>query len=127
MSEELRHRSAMWYPPYCRLILVTMSHEQLPLLSSISEKFASGLRELAEHEGVLLPLGSGFGRALEVLGPVASPISKMKDRYRFQCVIKYRGNIDASALIRRALAPFTDGPPQRQVQFSIDVDPQVIL
>lgn len=127
VSEELRHRSAMGYPPYCRLILVTMSHEQLPLLSSISERFATDLRELAENEGVLLPLNSGFSRALEVLGPVASPISRIKDRYRFQCVIKYRGNIDASALIRKALTSFTDGPPQRQVQFSIDVDPQVIL
>ncbi|WP_415841256.1 primosomal protein N', partial [Paenibacillus alkaliterrae] len=127
VSEELRHRGAMGYPPYCRIILVTMSHEQLPLLSSVSEQFAAGLRELAEHEGVLLPLNSGFNRALEVLGPVASPISRMKDRYRFQCVIKYRGNTDASALVRRALVPFADGPPQRQVQFSIDVDPQVIL
>lgn len=127
VSEELRHRGAMGYPPYCRLILVTMSHEQLPLLASVSEQYASGLRELAQHEGVLLPLNSGFGRAFEVLGPVASPISRMKDRYRFQCVIKYRGNIDASALVRKALGPFLDGPPQRQVQFSIDVDPQVIL
>lgn len=127
VSEELRHRSAMGYPPYCRLILVTMSHEQLPLLSSVSERFAAELRELAENEGVLISLGSGFGRALEVLGPVASPISRMKDRYRFQCVIKYRGSIDASALVRKALIPFTEGPAQRLVQFSIDVDPQVIL
>ncbi|WP_424765860.1 primosomal protein N' [Paenibacillus sp. sgz302251] len=127
VNEELRHRGMMGYPPYCRLILVTMSHEQLPLLSSVSERFAASLRELAEHEGVLIPLNSGFSRAVEVLGPVASPIARIKDRYRFQCVIKYRGNIDASALVRRALAPFTDGPPQKQVQFSIDVDPQVIL
>lgn len=125
--EELRHRSVMGYPPYCRLILITMSHEQLPLLSSVSESFAKELRELAESEGVLVPLSSGLSRALEVLGPVASPISRMKDRYRFQCVIKYRGNIDASSFVRVALRPFTDGPPQRQVQFSIDVDPQVIL
>jgi primosomal protein N' (replication factor Y) len=127
VSEELRHRGAMGYPPYCRLILITMSHEQLPLLSAASERFAAGLRELAEHEGVLLPLSSGFARAMEVLGPVASPISRLKDRYRFQCVIKYRGNLDASALVRRALASFMEGSAQRQVLFSIDVDPQVIL
>ncbi len=127
VTEELRHRGAMSYPPYCRLILITMSHEQLPLLSAASERFAAGLRELAEHEGVLLPLGSGFARAMEVLGPVASPISRLKDRYRFQCVIKYRGNLDASALVRRALASFMEGSASRQVQFGIDVDPQVIL
>ncbi|MFD0587918.1 primosomal protein N' [Paenibacillus sp. GCM10027627] len=127
MSEELRHRAHMGYPPYCRLVLVTISHEQLPLLASVSERFAGELRELARHEGVLAPLGSGFARALEVLGPVASPISRMKDRYRFQCVIKYRGSIDASALVRRALEPFVDGAGGKGVQFSVDVDPQVIL
>lgn len=127
VSEELRHRSMMGYPPYCRLVLVTMSHEQLALLATASERFAAELKELAEHEGVLVPLGSGLPRALEVLGPVASPIARMKDRYRFQVVIKYRGSIDASALVRRALQPFTEGPQQKGIQFSVDVDPQVIL
>ncbi|MBH5316760.1 primosomal protein N' [Paenibacillus sp. GSMTC-2017] len=127
IQEELKHRSVMGYPPYCRLVLVTMSHEQLALLASVSEQFAAELRELAQHEGVLIPLGSGMPRALEVLGPVASPIARMKDRYRFQCVIKYRGSIDASALVKRALEPFTSGPPGKGIQFSVDVDPQVIL
>lgn len=127
LQEELRHRSLMGYPPYCRLVLVTMSHEQLALLSSTSEAFAAELRGLAEHEGVLVPLASGMPRALEVLGPVASSIPRMKDRYRFQCVVKYRGSIDVSSLIRKALSPFEDVPQQRRVQFSVDVDPQVII
>jgi primosomal protein N' (replication factor Y) len=103
-----------------------MSHEQLPLLASVSEQFVRELKGLAEHEGLLAPLASGLPRAAEVLGPVASPIARMKDRYRFQCVIKYRGSIDASDLVRRALGPFTEGP-QKGIQFSVDVDPQVIL
>ncbi|MDQ6420832.1 primosomal protein N' [Paenibacillus sp. LHD-117] len=127
LHEELRHRSVMGYPPYCRLVLVTMSHEQLALLSSVSEAFAAELRGLAEHEGLLVPLATGMARALEVLGPVASPIPRMKDRYRFQCVVKYRGSIDVSAMIRRALVPFEEAPQQRRILFSVDVDPQVIL
>lgn len=126
-AEELRHRRAMGYPPYCRLVLVTMSHEQLTLLSAVADRFAAELRELAAHEGVLAPLGGGSPRALEVLGPVASPIAKLKDRYRFQCVIKYRGSIDAAALVRRAMKGFLEGPKDRQTLFSIDADPQVIL
>ncbi|MFC4775493.1 primosomal protein N' [Paenibacillus sp. GCM10023252] len=125
--EELRHRRVMGYPPFCRLILVTMSHEQLTLLTTVADQFSSKLRELAAEEGWLGPLERPVPRALDVLGPVASPIARMKDRYRFQCMIKYRGSIDASALIRKALKPFTEGPPQRQVQFSVDVDPQMIL
>jgi len=127
IAKELHQRSMLGYPPYCRLILITMSHEQLPLLSQTSERFAEELRELAAHAGVLTPLSTGASKAFEVLGPVASPIARMKDRYRFQCVIKYRGNIDASAIVKRALESFDGVPPQRQVQFNVDVDPQVIL
>ncbi|AJY76456.1 primosomal protein N' [Paenibacillus beijingensis] len=127
VQDELKHRRMMGYPPFCRLILVTMSHEQLPLLSSVSERFAARLRELAALSGVLGSVQGPGQRAMELLGPVASPISRMKDRYRFQCMIKYRGNIDASGLIREALASFTEGAPKGQVQFSVDVDPHMIL
>ena len=125
-AEELKHRRFMGYPPFCRLVLVTLSHEQLPLLAATGEQFAEALREQAERAGVLAPLESARERALEILGPVASPIPRLKDRYRFQCMIKYRGGVDVAALLRAALAPFTEGS-QGKVLFSIDVDPQVIM
>ncbi|RXZ77022.1 primosomal protein N' [Paenibacillaceae bacterium] len=127
LDEELRHRRAMRYPPYCRLIAITMSHEQLPLLVEQSEHFASLLRELAIQAGVLHSLSGPQEKALELLGPVASPIPRLKDRYRFQCMIKYRGNIDTGKLLREALAPFTQGAAGKQILFSVDVDPQVIM
>ena len=127
IEEELSLRAIMAYPPYCRLILITMSHEQLPLLSDVSQRFVTELRELAEYEGILVPLRSRMMRALEILGPVASPLARIKDRYRYQCVIKYRGSIDAGSLVQRAISPFLEGNSKNKVLFSIDVDPQVIL
>lgn len=127
VRHELRHRRAMGYPPFCRLILITMSHEELPLLAAESERFAEALRRLAAGAGVLGPLDRPGPAAFDVLGPVASPIARMKDRYRFQCMIKYRGSVDAPALVRQALASFADGPARSRVQFAVDVDPQVIL
>ena len=124
--EELRHRRFMGYPPFCRLILVTLSHEQLPLLSATGEQLAEALRAQAEQAGVLAALDSSKERAVEILGPVASPIPRLKDRYRFQCMIKYRGGVDAAALLQAALAPFQEGTKDK-VLFSIDVDPQVIM
>ncbi|MFS0727762.1 primosomal protein N' [Paenibacillus sp. 1P07SE] len=125
-AEELRHRRFMAYPPFCRLILVTLSHEQLPLLASTGEQFAEALRGQAEAAGVLASLDSDREQALEILGPVASPIPRLKDRYRFQCMIKYRGGVDATKLLQSALAPFAEGS-RAKVLFSIDVDPQVIM
>ncbi|MGI2292940.1 primosomal protein N' [Paenibacillus sp. GXUN7292] len=127
VQRELQHRSMLGYPPYCRLIVVTMSHDQLPLLSAASAQFVDDLRGLAAHLGVLVPLDSGLPRALEILGPVASPIAKMKDRYRFQCVLKYRGSVNAASIIEQTLAQYAERSAQKQIHYSIDVDPQVIL
>lgn len=127
LEQELQLRMQLMYPPYCRLICITMSSERLDQLSDTSAKFVQELKELAEYEGVLVPLQSRMTRALEILGPVASPIARIKDRYRYQCVIKYRGSIDASSLVERAMKPFVEGKSSKQVLFSVDVDPQVIL
>ena len=127
LEQELTLRAQMMYPPYCRLVCVTMSSERLDQLTEVSARFVQELKELAEYEGVLVPLHSRMMRALEILGPVASPLARIKDRYRYQCVIKYRGSIDASALVERAMKPFVEGKTSKQVQFSVDVDPQVIL
>jgi len=127
IEHELKLRSVMGYPPFCRLIAITMQHEALPQLIETSSAFVNNLKELAEYEGLLVPLTSPMQRALEVLGPVASPLSKIKDRYRYQCVLKYRGRIDAAELVNRALEPFLEVPAQKKVQFIIDVDPQTIM
>lgn len=127
LEHELKLRSVMGYPPYCRIVAITMQHESLPQLIETSSKFVQSLKDLAEYEGLLVPLNSQMQRALEILGPVASPISKIKDRYRYQCVLKYRGRIDAVALVNRAVEPFLEVQAQKKVQFIIDVDPQTIM
>lgn len=126
LEAELKARRLLSYPPFCRLVLVTMSHEQLPLLISQGERFAEHMRTLAAAAGVLGDLSGPQERVLSLLGPVASPIPRLKDRYRFQCMVKYRGSVDAVGLIRQALAMLQEGQPSK-VLFSVDVDPQVIM
>ncbi|WP_219837730.1 primosomal protein N' [Paenibacillus sp. R14(2021)] len=127
VQEELKHRRFMSYPPYCRLILVTLSHEQLALLITTGEKLASSLRELAQASGVGSSDDGDGSRFIDILGPVASPIPRMKDRYRFQCMIKYRGNVGAIDILKQAVAHLSGPQGQPPVQLSIDVDPQMIL
>ncbi|PLT46336.1 Helicase PriA essential for oriC/DnaA-independent DNA replication [Paenibacillus pasadenensis] len=127
VAEEMKHRRMMGYPPFCRLILVTMSHEQLATLSAASDRFARRLIELAGQRGVLQPLHGSGARALELLGPVASPISRIKDRYRFQCMVKYRGAVPAAELVSEAIRQAEAEAPRSGVLFSVDVDPHMIL
>lgn len=126
VAAELKHRQAMSYPPYCRLILITLSHEALPLLITTGEKLAAELRQRAADAGVPTSDYSD-GKFIDVLGPVASPIPRMKDRYRFQCMLKYRGNVDATGILQAAIRAVSDRNGLPPVVISVDVDPQVIL
>ncbi|MBW7458043.1 primosomal protein N', partial [Paenibacillus sepulcri] len=126
IAHELEHRRFMSYPPFCRLILVTLSHEQLPLLISVGEKLSTRLREMTNDSG--LSGTAGESRSfIDILGPVASPIPRMKDRYRFQCMIKYRGNVDAVGMLKQAIHGLSGKLGQPPVLISVDVDPQMIL
>lgn len=127
VQEELKLRRFMAYPPFCRLILVTLSHEQLALLVTESEKLAASLRDLARASGTKGSDEGDGSRFIDILGPVASPMPRIKDRYRFQCMIKYRGNVGATEILKQAIALVSGNNGQLAVTIGIDVDPQMIL
>lgn len=127
VREELKHRRTLHYPPYSRLILVTMSHEKLPLLLRMAENFTGDLRLKAQRLGWFGSLDRLSAEALDILGPVASPIPRIKNRYRFQCMVKYRGDLDAVALVKEMAEGMLGQLKDAALQISIDVDPQMLM
>lgn len=127
VKDELKHRKALHYPPYCRLILVTLSHEQLPLLVRMAENFAATIKSESDRRGWFGSLDRFDASALDILGPVASPIPRLKNRYRFQCMIKWRGTMDAVSLVRLVAEKLQDSARDSKLQISIDVDPQMLM
>lgn len=130
VGTELEARRRGSYPPFCRLALITLSHERIPLLVRTAESLVKRLKEQRDRLGI-----PGFAQAggnvqlaaLDILGPVASPIPRIKDRYRFQCMIKYRGDAPAAELIARAVETFDDVCRQEKLTLGVDVDPQVLM
>ncbi|MEK8213277.1 primosomal protein N' [Paenibacillus sp. FSL L8-0463] len=127
VREELKHRKELHYPPYCRLILVTLSHEQLPLLLRLAENYALNLQGKARQLRWYGSLDKLSTDALDLLGPVASPLPRLKGRYRFQCIIKWRGAIDAIGLAKQVAEELEDSVRDTGLQVSIDVDPQMLM
>ncbi|WP_201318437.1 primosomal protein N' [Paenibacillus sp. EPM92] len=120
MRKEMLMRKLHHYPPFHQLVLITLSHEQVQLLIRSGEALAGRLKALA----VALPKDS---TEFEVLGPVASPISRIKDRYRFQCMIKYRGDSRIEELVQQAVSVLDEPVKQHKLTVSIDVDPQILM
>ncbi|WP_172250081.1 primosomal protein N' [Saccharibacillus deserti] len=127
VREELGHRRKLGYPPYCRLILVTFSHEQLPVVVRMAENYAAMVKEKAQARGWLARMDKLAPNVLDLLGPIASPIPRIKNRYRFQCMIKWRGEMDAALLAREIADELEDTAKEQELLISIDVDPQVMM
>ncbi|ODP26967.1 Primosomal protein N' [Paenibacillus nuruki] len=127
VREELKHRQILGYPPYCRLALITFSHEKLALLVRIAENYTQMIKDQASKLDWLGSLERFSNEALDVLGPVASPIPRLKNRYRFQCMIKWRGDMDVAKLAEHVAEQLQDSVRDKELLISIDVDPQVLM
>jgi primosomal protein N' (replication factor Y) len=112
--EEIKQRYEKNYPPYYRLVLFTFAHENVPLLVKTAERFARSLREV-------IPSGAFL------LGPVASPIARIKDRYRFQCMIKYKNDPHVLPAIHRIVRAFDEERKRTGLTLTVDVDPQMMM
>ncbi|HZG74837.1 MAG TPA: primosomal protein N', partial [Paenibacillus sp.] len=117
---ELISRRELGYPPYCRLALATLAHEDISRLVTSSERFAGELKKRFAE------LREGGGEP-ELLGPVPSPIPKLKDRYRFQCMVKYRGETNVAGALRASADAMLDDVRKLKLSIQLDMDPQVLL
>ncbi|WP_429844887.1 primosomal protein N' [Brevibacillus sp. FIR094] len=113
-QDEMMQRRRTGYPPYFRLVLITFSHEDVPVVIRGAHTMADYLRQRLAQTTVLL-------------GPVASPIARVKDRFRFQIMLKYRDEPQLSDLLAQATAAFEEWNKQQKVLMTIDVDPYVLL
>ncbi|WP_134684602.1 primosomal protein N' [Brevibacillus migulae] len=113
-QEEMLHRRQTGYPPYYRLVLITFSHEDVPVVIRAAEQVSEYLRPRLTETTI-------------VLGPVASPIAKVKDRFRFQIMLKYRDEPELADLLGRMSANVDPWMKQHQVSMTIDMDPQILL
>ncbi|MGC5328742.1 primosomal protein N' [Brevibacillus sp. SYSU BS000544] len=113
-EEEMRYRKITGYPPFYRLVLITFSHEDVPMVIRAAEQYAHYLR-------------TRIAPTTKLLGPVASPIARIKDRFRFQLMLKYRDEPKLVELLAQLVAHFEEEMKQHQVQVTVDLDPQVLL
>ncbi|MBP3952086.1 primosomal protein N' [Bacillus suaedae] len=107
---EMAQRRFGQYPPYVYVVLITMAHSELMNVIHVAEKVTSFLkRELSEET--------------TVLGPVASPLARIKDRYRYQCMIKYKNEPKLRKTLTEIRQHFNREINQGHLQMTIDLQP----
>jgi len=109
-NREMQMRKTFQYPPYVFLALVTVSHENKIFAMQTTQKIVQFLNQFGEGQ-------------LIVLGPTPSPIARMKDRYRFQCMIKYKNKQHARRIIEQAVREHDDLVKKNDLQIKVDMEP----
>lgn len=109
-QQEMRLRHERGYAPYYYLTLITFVHEDLPYLVKMAEQGADWLKQHLSASTV-------------ILGPVASPIPKVKDRYRYQCMVKYKSEPMLSGILNQLLEKMKIEINKKKLHIHIDVRP----
>ena len=113
-EQEINLRSGLQYPPFSRLVNIRFSGE-------VEEQVAASANEAA-----LFLRTAVRGLAIEVLGPAPSPLAKIKNRYRWQLLLKGRqftqlhGMCDELLVKKNQLC-------RAGVRMGLDVDPENMM
>jgi primosomal protein N' (replication factor Y) (superfamily II helicase) len=110
---EMMLRKAHHYPPFYYLTLITISHEELITVVSATEKIAAFVRSRLSNHAV-------------VLGPAASPIPRINNRYRYHCLIKYKREPELNKTLKAILDQYQNDP-KSGLLVSIDVNPFILM
>ena len=109
---QLAERQAFFYPPYARLISLTLRHRDAAILRQ-------GVGDLAVR------LRSRFGR--RVLGPMAPPVDRIRGEYLVGLLLKIESGASAARareLLAAELKTFSARAEYRNIVVSVNVDPQ---
>jgi primosomal protein N' (replication factor Y) (superfamily II helicase) len=113
-EREMQIRKLHHYPPFYYISLITVSHENLMKVVSVTEKITNYIRHSLSTEAI-------------VLGPVASPIPRIKNRYRYQCLIKYKREPQLGRAIKTILDQYQQESATTGLTISTDVNPYILM
>lgn len=89
-KSEIAMRRALYYPPFCEIVLVMFSSVNEQLTAQAARFFKKYTDGAGEVQG-------------QILGPIPSAISKIKNKYRWQLVIKCENSDSLNVVLEDAV------------------------
>ena len=108
---QLKERKSFNYPPFCKLIILRFKHTDYHILDEVSQKFAQIMRSSFKDR---------------VLGPEYPVVSKIKNYFIKNILLKIEGNKSSSKakkIIFHVLEYMKKNKLLKQCVFQIDIDP----
>jgi len=108
---ELASRRQFGFPPFHRAAMIRFQHKSLPVVEKFSMEVVHWLQKQAAKRNM----------TAMVLGPASAPLGRLKNLYRWQCMLKGESVKDLQTLLRglQEYVVFRKSP----VSVALDVDP----
>ncbi|MEC2074637.1 primosomal protein N' [Metabacillus fastidiosus] len=113
-EKEMLIRKQHSYPPFYYLSLITISHPEVTKAASVTEQIVSFLRRELSPQTI-------------ILGPVASPIPRIKDRYRYQCMIKYKREKNLETVLKKIIEHYAQQIAKDDLIIAMDLNPNTLM
>ncbi|HEY4550167.1 MAG TPA: primosomal protein N', partial [Bacillus sp. (in: firmicutes)] len=113
-QQEMMVRKTHRYPPFYYIALITVHHEDLLKVVDVTEKITKFI-------------ASRLSPKAFVLGPVASPIPRINNKFRYQCIIKYKREPKLTETLKAILDHYQNDAHKTGLQVSIDTNPFMLM
>ncbi|KAB8138689.1 primosomal protein N' [Gracilibacillus oryzae] len=112
--QEMKMRKNFHYPPYFFLTLINVSHPNQLKAMEVTRMIS---KLLYKH----------LSDAATILGPTPSPIERINNRYRYQCMVKYRDEPNQRSIIRKILQYYYDEIQKNDLTIQVDFEPYQLM
>jgi len=111
---EMKTRKQFGYPPFYYFTLIQFSHEDVLKVNEFAQKATTFLREQ-------------LSTTTMIIGPTASAISRMNNRYRYQCLIKYKQESKLTPTLQQLIKMYRSDWMKHGLTMTVDMDPMSIF
>ncbi|MEG0473102.1 MAG: primosomal protein N' [Solibacillus sp.] len=112
-EREMYSRHTAGYPPYYYIALIQVSHEDVVMAAEYAGRSAEYLR-------------SNLSFDVSVIGPTTASISRLQNRYRYQCLIKYKKEPNLISVLLQLIKMYRSDWIKKGIVLTVDLDPTMI-
>ncbi|MBB5178950.1 primosomal protein N' (replication factor Y) [Planomicrobium koreense] len=113
-EQEMAMRRASGYPPYYYVVNVQFTHEDLMTVAGYADQSVRFLQ-------------SQLSQSTLIIGPSASLIARVNNRYRYQCLIKYKKEPKLADVMQQLIKIYRSEWIKKGATLSIDMNPTSVM
>lgn len=113
-NQEMMLRKQFAYPPYTYVALIQVTHEDVLMTAEYAHKAASWLK-------------SHLSNGSDIIGPTASSISRVQNRYRYQCLVKYKKEPKLPEIMQQLILIYRTEWMKKGIILNVDINPSSIM